>query len=88
MERLVVLYGDNCGYCKKAKMLIKRALEKENKFLSLDIRFVHEDSAEGQGFMHKLTPAFYCNRTLLFEGNPSMDIIIDILDRCFENGRL
>ena len=82
MKQLVVLSGDNCGYCKKAKMLLTRALEKEARFSSADIRFVHENSPEGRNFKHRLLPAFYCDDTLIFEGNPNMDIIMAILHQC------
>lgn len=83
MKRLVVLCGETCGYCKKAKMLIKRALEKEPKYCALDIRFVNEDSEEGEKMPHTLVPAVYCEGALVFEGNPSMEVVASILGQCY-----
>ena len=84
MKKLIVLQGENCGYCKKAKMLIKRALKKENKYVVIDIQFILEESEIGRKYMHKLVPAFYCDDELLFEGNPHMADVISALEKCFE----
>ncbi len=84
MKQLMVLCADNCGYCKKAKMLIKRALETHPKYLSLDIRFLEVDSNQSETYPHELIPAFYCGRVLFFEGNPSMDIVLTALNDCYE----
>jgi hypothetical protein len=84
MKELVVLYGNNCGYCKKAKMLIKRALEKETKYTALNIRFVLDEDQEGKNYPHTLIPAFYCDGEMFFEGNPNMDIVMSTLKDCYE----
>jgi len=84
MKQLVVLCGRHCGYCKKARFLIKRALEKEAKFRALDIRFVYEDEEEVKKYTHKLVPAFFCGGELKFEGNPIMQTVISILNDCYE----
>lgn len=84
MKQLVILCGHDCAYCKKAKMLLKRALEKEPKYLALDIRFVMEDSEDGQPYSHTLVPAFFCGNLRCFEGNPSMDDVLAALKNCYE----
>jgi glutaredoxin len=84
MKKLLVFYGDGCGYCKKAKMLIKRALDTHPKFLSLDIQYINNESEHSQPYSHQVVPAFYCGDTLFFEGNPSMDIVLAALNDCYE----
>lgn len=84
MKKLIVVCGENCGYCKKAKMLIKRALEKESKYIVLNIQFVLDDSELGKRYKHTLVPAFYCNNDMAYEGNPNMDIIYSILEDCYK----
>lgn len=83
MKQLLILCGLECAYCKKAKMLINRALEKEPKYLALDIRYVMEDSEEGQSYAHTLVPAFFCGSVRCFEGNPSMDDVLSALENCY-----
>lgn len=82
MKQLTLLYGDNCGYCKKAKMLLNRALNTHPKYLSLDVCLVNEQSEEAAPFAHRVVPAFYCGGILFFEGNPSMDIVMAALNCC------
>lgn len=84
MCNLVVLYGDSCGYCKKAKMLIRRALEKEPAFASVSIEFIEVSSDAGKTYAHKYIPAFYINDKQVFEGNPEMSDIQRILQECME----
>lgn len=84
MKQLVLLYGDNCGYCKKAKMLLKRALDTHPEFLALNIRYVFDQSEEGLLLVHRLIPAFYCDGELFFEGNPDMDTVIATLNCCMK----
>ena len=84
MKQLVILYGEDCGYCKKAKMLVRRALEKEPKYLALNIQFVSDQSNAGKGYAHTLVPAFFCNGKLYFEGNPDMDTITTVLQDCYK----
>ncbi len=79
MKNIVVLYGDNCAYCKKAKMLISRALEKNPAFSSVKISYVKDDSPEGRKLPHKYIPAFFCDGWHFFEGNPTMDDIQRLL---------
>ena len=85
MMQLIVLCGEHCAYCKKAKMLIRRALEKEPKFLALDIRFICDESPEGVAYPHTLVPAFFCGESRVFEGNPDMGTIVSILRKCCES---
>lgn len=82
MKALIVLYGENCAYCKKAKMLIARAIEKDARFSAADVRFVEEKSAEGRSYKHRFVPAFYCDGKLFFQGNPMMSDVIAALSRC------
>lgn len=84
MKKLTLLYGDGCGYCKKAKMLLKRALDTNPKYLSLDIQYINDESEQANVYRHELTPAFYCGSVLFFEGNPSMDIVMAALNDCYE----
>lgn len=84
MKQLIVLCGEHCAYCKKAKMLIRRALEKEPKFAALDIRFICDESSEGMAYPHTFVPAFFCGTVRLFEGNPNMETIVSILRNCYE----
>ena len=84
MKKLVVLCGENCGYCKKAKMLINRALDKKPEYVSLDFEFVDENSPQGKKYQHTLVPAFFCDGRLLFEGNPNMEAVIMALKSCYE----
>jgi glutaredoxin len=84
MKKLLVFYGDGCGYCKKAKMLIKRALDTHPKFLSLDIQYINNENEHAQPYRHEVVPAFYCGDVLFFEGNPSMDIVLAALNDCYE----
>ncbi len=87
MKQLIVLYGDNCGYCKKAKMLLKRALGTHPEFLALDIRYVSELDGEAKPLQHQLIPAFFCGGRLFFEGNPDMSIVMAALHSCLEDGK-
>ena len=82
MKNLIVLYGDNCAYCKKAKMLLHRALEKNPEYSSIDIKYIKDDSPEGKYLAHKYIPAFYIEGNKLFEGNPEMDDIKMMLSLC------
>lgn len=82
MKKLVILCGVECGYCKKAKMLLNRALEKQPKYLDVNIRYLLDESEEGQRYVHTLVPALYCDDILFFEGNPNMDIIKSALENC------
>lgn len=84
MKKLIVLCGENCGYCKKAKMLIKRALEKEPEYTAIDIKFVMDKSEMGVKYIHTLVPAFFCGKELYFEGNPHMATVIAALEKCFK----
>jgi len=85
MKQLIVLCGEHCGYCKKAKMLIRRALEKEPKFAALDIRYVCDESTEAKAYPHAYVPAFFCDGKRLFEGNPVMGNIVAMLQKCFKS---
>ncbi len=82
MKQLILLYGDNCGYCKKAKMLLDRALSTHPEYRMVDIRHVNEQSEEAAQFCHRLIPAFFCGDTIFFEGNPDMDTVIAALNFC------
>ncbi len=82
MKQFTLLYGDGCGYCKKAKMLLQRALDTHPEFRSLDIRYVFDQSPEGAALPHSLIPAFFCGGSLFFEGNPDMDIVLSALHCC------
>jgi len=84
LKQLTLLYGDSCGYCKKAKMLLKRALDTHPKYLCLDIKYINDESEKAELFHHKLIPAFFCGGLLFFEGNPSMDIVMAALNDCYE----
>lgn len=84
MKQLVVLCGVHCGYCKKAKMLIRRALEKQPEYAALDIRYICDESSEAAAYPHDYVPAFFCGGDQVFEGNPHMDIIVSILRKCYE----
>jgi glutaredoxin len=84
MLPMIVLTGDSCGYCKKAKMLIKRALEKNSAFNEVDISYISESSPEAAAYPHRLLPAFYAGGKLRFEGNPSMQVIELLLSFCRE----
>ncbi len=85
MKQLVVLCGEHCAYCKKAKMLIRRALEREPRFARLDIRYVCDESPEGADYPHALVPAFFSDHQHIFEGNPDMARIMSILRMCYES---
>lgn len=85
MKQLIVLCGEHCAYCKKAKMLIRRALENDQKYLALDIRYICDESPEGSVYPHTLVPAFFCGEARVFEGNPDMGIIVSILRKCYES---
>ncbi len=85
MKRLLVLCGKDCGYCKKAKMMIRRALEKEPKYTVLDIRFLYDNEPEAIRYRHKFVPAFFCGNVLFFEGNPDMNVITAALKNCYNN---
>ena len=87
MKNLIVLCGENCGYCKKAKMLIHRALEKETKYIALDIRYISDTSDAARPLAHKLVPAFFTGGKLVFEGNPDINIIMSILENCYNAGK-
>ena len=84
MKQLIVLCGEHCGYCKKAKMLIRRALEKQPEFTAVDIRYICDESSEAAAYPHTYVPAFFCGGKLLFEGNPDMAKIVSILRICYE----
>lgn len=86
MKQFILLYGESCGYCKKAKMLLKRALDTHPEFLSLDIRYISEQSGEAAALAHRFVPAFYCGGALFFEGNPDMDTVMAALEDCMEDG--
>ena len=85
MKQLTVLCGTHCAYCKKAKMLISRALEVQPKFRELDIRYICDESPEGADFPHRLVPAFFCGGSHIFEGNPNMSMIVFILNSCLKS---
>ena len=85
MKQLIVLCGEHCGYCKKAKMLIRRALEHATKIHSvLDIQYICDESSEAAAYPHTVVPAFFCGGKRLFEGNPDMAKIVSILRICYE----
>lgn len=84
MKEIVIVCGQDCVYCKKAKMLVNRALNNNPKFKTVKIDYVMEDTKEGEIYQHKLVPAFFCRRKLMFEGNPDMKIVKSILDGCLE----
>jgi glutaredoxin len=84
MVPMIVLTGVNCAYCKKAKMLIKRAIEKKPEFARVKLIFLEENSPEGSTYPHRFVPAFYSGRTLRFEGNPSMQDIELLLSFCLQ----
>jgi len=85
MKQLIVLCGEHCGYCKKAKMLIRRALEHKPKFAALDIQYVCDESPEAQNYPHTYVPAFFSDGVRLFEGNPAMHNVVAILQKCFNS---
>jgi|GEM_PF-290516 len=85
MKKIVVIYGENCAYCKKAKMLLKRAIEKDPGFSPIEIRYVKDISPEGRVYVHRYVPAFYVDGRHFFEGNPSMADIQRLLTACLEN---
>ena len=85
MKNLIVLYGDHCAYCKKAKMLIRRALEKDPEYSSIVIKYIKNDSPEGKYLAHKYLPAFYIDEKKFFEGNPGMDDIKRMLSACLSD---
>jgi hypothetical protein len=85
MKQLIVLCGEHCGYCKKARMFIRRALEKQPELAALDIRYICDESPEAVSFPHAFVPAFFCDGEQLFEGNPTMDLIVAILQKCFKS---
>ncbi len=84
MKKLIVLCGKKCPYCKKAKMLVKRALEKYTKYLAVDVRFVLEGTKEAKELAHTLVPAFFCDRKLFFEGNPDIVTVLAALENCYK----
>lgn len=86
MIPMIVLQGESCGYCKKAKMLIGRALEKNPAFRSIELHYINENSPEGAAYPHRFVPAFYAGGKLRFEGNPTMQIIELLLSYCLEAG--
>jgi glutaredoxin len=83
LKQLTLLYGDNCGYCKKAKMLLKRALDTHPKFHRVDIQYIINESEQAKLYRNELIPAFFCGSTLFFEGNPNMDIVMAALNDCY-----
>lgn len=85
MKQLILLYGDNCGYCKKAKMLLERALSTHSEYLSVDIRYLSELDKDAMALKHQLIPAFFCGGKLFFEGNPDMNMVTSVLRRCMED---
>ena len=80
MKNVVILCGTDCVYCKKAKMLIRRAVEKNHKYRKIKLDYVFEDSPEGSKYSHSLIPAFFIDNTLYFEGNPDMQKVKSFLD--------
>ena len=88
MLPMIVVTGDSCAYCKKAKMLIKRAVEKNPDFGEVEISYISEGSPEAAAYTHRLIPAFYAGGKLRFEGNPSMQVIVLLLSFCRETGEL
>lgn len=86
MKQFTLLFGESCGYCKKAKMLLKRALDTHPEFLSLDIRCISEQSGEAAALDHRVVPAFFCGGALFFEGNPDMDAVMAALECCMRDG--
>jgi protein-disulfide isomerase len=87
MVPMIVLTGENCAYCKKAKMLIKRALEKNPNFSKVELSYLEETSPEGKVYPHHYIPAFICNNKLLFEGNPSMQDIEFLFSHCLKRNQ-
>jgi glutaredoxin len=85
MKKLIVLYGDNCGYCKKAKMLIRRVLEKNPHLGTVSIQYVQDNSESASLFVHTLVPAFFCNGELVFEGNPDINTVYSIIENCYKS---
>ena len=84
MVPMIVLTGVNCAYCKKAKMLIRRAMEKNPELSQVELIFLEENSPEGSAFPHRFVPAFYSVGKLRFEGNPSMQDIELLLSYCLQ----
>lgn len=83
MRKIVILCGQDCVYCKKAKMLLKRAVEKNPQFKTVDIKYVMEETPEGKKYDHKLVPAFFCGDKLVFEGNPDMQTVKSLLNKYY-----
>ncbi len=82
MKTPVLFYGENCVYCKKAKMLINRAVEKHPPYRMLPIRYICDERDEDGRYKHTMVPALYCNHKLVFEGNPDMADIQSWLAEC------
>ncbi len=85
MKAIVILCGEDCVYCKKAKMLVERAIEKEPKFKVVDVSFIMEESEIGKSYKHELVPAFYLDREMVFEGNPDMKLVTSLLQECYDS---
>ena len=85
MKQLTVLCGEHCAYCKKAKMLIRRALERDPRFAALGIHYICDESPEAGAWPHTLVPAFFVERERAFEGNPDMARIMAILRLCYDS---
>jgi hypothetical protein len=51
----------------------------------LDIRYVRDDSEEAADYTHRYVPAFYCDGSLFFEGNPHMTDVLNWLDACLND---
>ncbi len=84
MKQLIVLCGEHCAYCKKAKMLIRRALVNTPEFTALDIQYICEEDIGSAQYPHTFVPAFFVDGECVLEGNPNMDDIVAILKKCSE----
>lgn len=83
MKEIVIVCGQECVYCKKAKMLFKRAIDKDSRFKSIKINYVMEETQEGKKYEHKLVPAFFLGNEFVFEGNPDMQTVKSLLEKCY-----
>jgi glutaredoxin len=79
---MIVLTGEKCAYCKKAKMLLRRALEKHPEFGGVELTVAEETSVDKKAYPHRYVPAFFCGGKLMFEGNPFMKDIEFMLSYC------
>lgn len=85
MKCVVIVCGQDCVYCKKAKMLVDRALLKEPKFKAVELIYVMEESECAKAYAHTLIPAFFFDDILEFEGNPNMQIVTAILKKGYDS---